>query len=178
MVRAFALCFALLTAVAVALPASAHGPTRKKYAETIEINAPADKVWAAIGNFADWSWHPAVEKTEATGNAVDATRVLTLKGGGVINEKLLKRDDAKRSMHYEITEVDVKVLPVNQYASTVTVSEAGDGKSKVEWKSSFYRGYMQNDPPAELNEEAAIKAISGVYKSGLEALKAKMEAGG
>lgn len=177
MVRAVAFWCAVLTAIAVAMPASAHGPTRKKYAETIEINAPADKVWAVIGNFSDWSWHPAIEKTEATGNAVDATRVLTLKGGGKINEKLLKRDDSKRTMQYEITEVDVKVLPVNQYSSTVTVTEDG-GKSKVEWKSAFYRGYMQNDPPPELNEEAAIKAVSGVYKSGLEALKAKLEAGG
>ena len=177
MVRAVAFWCAVVTALAVALPASAHGPTRKKYAETIEINAPADKVWAAIGNFADWSWHPAVEKTEATSNAVDATRVLTLKGGGVIKEKLTKRDDAKRTLSYEITDVDVKVLPVNQYSSIITVTEDG-GKSKVEWKAAYYRGFMQNDPPPELNEEAAQKAISGVYKSGLEALKTKLEAGG
>ena len=177
MVRAVAFWCAVVTAFAVALPASAHGPTRKKYVETIEINAPADKVWALIGNFADWSWHPAVEKTEATGNAVDATRVLTLKGGGVINEKLTKRDDAKRTLSYEITEVDVKVLPVNQYSSIITVTEDG-GKSKVEWKAAYYRGFMQNDPPPELNEEAAQKAVSGVYKSGLEALKTKLEAGG
>lgn len=178
MVRVFALFCALMTALAVALPASAHGPTRKKHAETIEINAPADKVWAVIGNFADWSWHPAIEKTEATGNAVDATRVLTLKGGGVINEKLLKRDDTKRTLQYEITEVDIKVLPVNQYASNITVTDAGDGKSKVEWKSSFYRAFMQNDPPEGQDEKAAIAAVSGVYKTGLEALKAKLEAGG
>jgi hypothetical protein len=177
MVRAVAFWCAVVTAFAVALPASAHGPTRKKYAETIEINAPADKVWAAIGNFADWSWHPAVEKTEATGNAVDATRVLTLKGGGVIKEKLTKRDDAKRTLSYEITDVDVKVLPVNQYSSIITVTDDG-GKSKVEWKAAYYRGFMQNDPPPELNEEAAQKAVSGVYKSGLEALKTKLEAGG
>lgn len=177
MVRAVALWCAVLTVLAVAMPASAHGPTRKKYVETIEINAPADKVWATIGNFADWSWHPAIEKTEATGNAVDATRVLTLKGGGVIKEKLTKRDDAKRTLSYEITDVDVKVLPVNQYSSIITVTDEG-GKSKVEWKAAYYRGFMQNDPPPELNEEAAQKAVSGVYKSGLEALKAKLEAGG
>jgi carbon monoxide dehydrogenase subunit G len=177
MVRAVAFWCAVLTALAVAMPASAHGPTRKKYAETIEINAPADKVWATIGNFADWSWHPAVETTEATGNAVDATRVLTLKGGGIIKEKLTKRDDAKRTLSYEITDVDVKVLPVNQYSSIITVTEDG-GKSKVEWKAAYYRGFMQNDPPPELNEEAAQKAVSGVYKSGLEALKTKLEAGG
>jgi hypothetical protein len=177
MVRALAFLCAAVTAVAVAVPASAHGPTRKKHAEKIEINAPADKVWAVIGNFADWSWHPAIAKTEATGNAVDATRVLTLKSGGVIKEKMTKRDDAKRTMSYEITDVDVKVLPVNQYSATVSVTDEG-GKSVVEWKGAFYRGFMQNDPPPELNEEAAINAVSGIYKSGLEALKAKLEAGG
>ena len=43
-------------------PASAHGPSRQKVTETVEINAPADKVWAVIGNFQDMSWHPAVAK--------------------------------------------------------------------------------------------------------------------
>ena len=37
---------------------------------------------------------------------------------------------------------------------------------------------MNNEPPPELNEEAAIKAVTGVYRSGLDALKQKLEAGG
>ena len=42
----------------------------------------------------------------------------------------------------------------------------------------FYRGHPNNDPPPELNDEAAVKAVTGVYKAGLEALKAKVGAGG
>ena len=42
--------------------ANAHGPTRQKVTETVEINAPAAKVWEVIGNFQDLNWHPAVEK--------------------------------------------------------------------------------------------------------------------
>lgn len=176
MVRTLAFWCAVLVGITAALPASAHGPTRKKYTETIEINVPADKTWAAIGDFTDWNWHPAIKKTEATGNAKDDTRVLTLESGGIIKEKLLSRNDEKRMLKYEISEVDVKVLPVNQYYATVTVT--GDDKtSQIKWKGAFYRGFMQNDPPPELNEEAAIKAVSGIYKSGLEALKAKLEAG-
>ena len=34
------------TAALVAATAQAHGPTRRKITESIEINAPADKVWA------------------------------------------------------------------------------------------------------------------------------------
>jgi hypothetical protein len=32
-------------------------------------------------------------------------------------------------------------------------------------------------PPPELSDEAAVKAVSGVYRAGLDALKAKLEAG-
>ena len=47
-------------AVLLSLPASAHGPTRKKVSETVTISAAPERVWAVIGNFQDMSWHPAV----------------------------------------------------------------------------------------------------------------------
>jgi hypothetical protein len=37
---------------------------------------------------------------------------------------------------------------------------------------------MNNDPPPELSDEAAVKAVKGVYRAGLDALKKKVEAGG
>ncbi len=171
MSRFCALAVALVALIPVA--ASAHGPTRQKVTETIEINAPADKVWAAIGNFQDMGWHPAVAKTEGKGgNDANATRTLTLKSGGVIEEQLTKYDATGKSLSYEITKVDVKVLPVANYSSTLTVSAEG-AKSKVEWRGAFYRGFLNNDPPPELSDEAAVKAVKGVYKGGLDALKAK-----
>ncbi len=171
----------LVAAALLAVPtlSMAHGPTRQKITETIEINAPAEKVWAKIGNFQDMSWHPAVEKTEGQGgNEKGATRKLTLKGGATIEEALDKHDDGKMSYGYRITNVDVKVLPVTNYSSSLTVEPQEGGKSKVEWKGAFYRGYPNNDPPADLNDEAAIKAVTGVYRGGLDALKKSLEAGG
>nr|HQV08543.1 SRPBCC family protein [Thauera sp.] len=76
---------------------------------------------------------------------------------------------------YKITEVDVKVLPVSNYTSHLTVSADGEGKSKVQWRGAFYRGFPNNDPPPELSDQAAIDAVTGVYKGGLDALKAEME---
>ena len=62
--------------------AFAHGPTRQKVTETVTINAPADKVWAVMGNFQDMSWHPAIASTKGEGgNDKDAKRTLTLKAG-------------------------------------------------------------------------------------------------
>ena len=167
-----------LAVLACATAAVAHGPSRQKVTETVVIDAPAEKVWAAIGNFQDMSWHPAVASQEGQGgNTPDtATRKLTLKGGGVLEETLTKYSAADRSYGYRIEKVDVKVLPVNNYSSTITVSEAG-GKSTVEWRGAFYRGYLNNEPPPELNDEAAVKAVSGVYRGGLDALKAKIETG-
>ncbi|MDR7037280.1 MULTISPECIES: SRPBCC family protein [Methylobacterium] len=171
---------ALATAAALAVvsfSAEAHGPTRRKISESVEINAPADKVWAVVGNFQDMSWLPPVEKTEGTGgNEAKATRTLTLKGGATVVEELSKYSADKKSYSYRIDKVDVKTLPVNDYSSTIEVEDAG-GKSKVTWKGAFYRGYMNNDPPPELNDENSEKAVRGLYRTGLDALKAKVEKG-
>ena len=159
--------------------ADAHGPTRQKVTETVEINAPAEKVWAAIGDFQSINWHPAVEKTEGEGgNDEGAKRTITLNGGGQIFEELLSYDADGRLMKYMITKVDVKVLPVNNYSSWLSVEDLGGGKSKVTWKGAFYRGYMNNDPPEDLNDAAAIKAVKGVYRGGLDQLKKDLEAAG
>lgn len=159
-----------------ATSADAHGPTRQKVAITKEVAAPPSEVWAVIGNFQDMSWHPAVYSAAGEGgNAIDATRVLTLgeAGGPTISEVLYKFSDEKMSYSYRITDVKVEVLPVTNYSSHLTVKPGKDGGSVVEWKGAFYRGYPNNDPPENLSDEAAVKAVTGVYEAGLNALVAK-----
>ena len=171
----------LLALSITSITASAHGPTRQKVTKTIEINASPEKVWAVLKNFNNMSWHSAIEKTTGKGgNAIDPTRQLTLKGGATIDEILYKYSEEKMSYSYRITKVDVKVLPINNYSSHLTVEpvEGSDGKkSTVIWKGAFYRGYMNNDPPEDLNDKAAVKAVSGVYETGLAALKKQIESG-
>lgn len=171
----------LLAAVSLAaLPSLvvAHGPSRLKVTESIEIAAPVDKVWARLSKFDDASWIPAVAKTEGKGgNAIGATRVLTLKGDGAptVDEELTKFDADTKTLGYKITKVDPKVLPVTNYASTIKVS--GDaGKTTVEWKAGFYRGYPNNDPPPELNDDASEAAVKALYSATLADLKKSLEA--
>jgi hypothetical protein len=173
------LVLAALSLAALASSAAiAHGPTRQKVTETIEINAPADKVWAVVGNFYDLSWLPIIAKTEGAGDLVPekSTRHLTLKNGGEFDEILAKYNAKDFTVSYRIEKIDVKLLPVTNYSSTLTVKPEGD-KSVVEWRGAFYRGYPLNDPPPELNDDAAIKAVTDLYKMGLAALKAKVESG-
>ena len=161
--------------LALSLPglALAHGPTRQKITLSVDVAASPDEVWQAIGNFQDMSWHPAVFATTGeNGNEIDATRLLTLgeEGGPTIDEVLYKFSDEKMSYSYRINEVAVEVLPVTNYSSHLTVKPREAGGATVEWRGAFYRGYPNNDPPPELNDEAAIAAVSAVYQAGLDAL--------
>lgn len=177
---------ATLLAVGAVQAADAHGPTRQKVIESVTINAAPDKVWKVMGNFQDLSWVPGVKSTTGTGgNSIDpknddnevAKRTVTLDNGGQIHEGLYKYDAAEHSYSYRIDKVDTKVLPVNDYSSTISVEPADGGKSTVTWKGAFYRGYMNNDPPPELNDAASKAAVQKIYKAGLDNLKKKVEAG-
>jgi len=169
--------------------ALAHGPVRQKAEEEIVIDAPAEKVWGIIKDFGDMTWHPGISSvTNQEGNKKGAIRVLTLADGGTISEELKKYDEAKMSYSYKITEMStaktithsgaeekVPALPVHDYAATIGVEAQGADKAKVFWKAAYYRAYMNNDPPAEMNEEVANKAVENVLKTGLAHLKTLAE---
>ncbi len=176
---------AAVLAIGAVQIADAHGPTRKKVVETVTINASPDKVWKVMGNFQDMSWLPGVKSTTGTGgNTIDeknddneiAKRTITLDSGGEIHEGLFKYDASEHSYSYRIDKVDPKVLPVNDYSSTIKVEPADGGKSTVTWKGAFYRGYMNNDPPPDMDDEASAAAVKKVYDAGLANLKKKVEA--
>ena len=168
--------FAGALASVVATDGRAHGPTRQKAIEKITINAPPAAVWARIKNFdALKDWHPAVAASPSDqGNAVGSVRQLKLKGGGALTETLESHDDAK--MRYSYRAKDGGALPVTNYTSSLSVVAEGS-QSVVEWRGAFYRGYPNNDPPADQNDEAAVKAVTDVYRSGLVNLKKLAEGG-
>jgi len=170
----FAVClFALFAA-----PALANGPTRQKLELSVEIAAPPAKIWAIIGNFHDLSWVPAVASvTGAGGNDPDsAKRDVTLKtGGGWKDEELSDYDAAKFTYGTFLPHVDVKILPVADFSSHLLLTPEPDGKTKVTWRSAFYRGFPNNDPPPELNEAAAVRAVTAFCQPALDGLKAKLE---
>lgn len=165
----------LLALIALApLAAIAHGPTRQKVTESVTIDAPPAAVWARIKNFDSLKdWHPAIAESPASqGNEVGSVRSLKLKGGGELTETIERYDDA--GMKYSYRAKDGGALPVTNYTSTINVmaGEGADaGKTVVEWRGAFYRGHPGNEPPPELNDDAAVAAITGVYQSGLANLK-------
>jgi mxaD protein len=148
-----------------------------RVSKTVTIDAPASKVWKAVKDFNRLNtWHPAVatdEIVEGTNNTAGAVRLLTLKGGGTIKEKLLAFNSAARSFKYAILE---SVLPISSYTSTVVVRSAGKGKSSVTWSGRFKRKNVGVNPADSENDKSAVDAISGVYQGGLDNLKKIVEA--
>jgi mxaD protein len=161
----------LLTGILLTSFASADVLAAKdlKIQESIEIYARPSDVWDKVSNFGDLgAWHPAVKSTEIVegkNNEKGAIRVVTLQDGGTIKEKLVAYNAAKHKYTYTILE---GVLPVSNYQSTITVTSLAVDKAKVTWHGKF--------KSASASDEDAQKAISDVYKGGLENLKKIAEA--
>lgn len=150
---------AAVAALATLAPISAYAID---VTETMDSGQAAAAVWAKVGDFCGIAkWHPAVKNCTLSQKDGATFRLLDLGDKATVLEKLVNRDDAKRSYSYMIVE---GVLPVQNYVSTISVAEAGAG-SKITWVGKFE---AKGAPDAD-----AAKVISGVYKAGLVPLAAK-----
>jgi len=129
----------------------AHGPTRQKVSETIEINAPAETVWALIANFSQAdAWMSGLTSSQGEGgNEPGATRTLNLTNGKTLVETLKKDNVEKRMYSTKMPAAtnDVTALPVTNYSSAIQVKDDG-GTSIFVLNGAFYRGLVS----AEFNQ--------------------------
>lgn len=105
------------------------------------VSAPADRVWALLRNFHDFSWAPdVVESVEVVGSAaadqIGARRILN----GAFHETLRALDDEARELKYTIDDGPPPVSKdqVRHYVGTLRVHPVTDGdRAFVEWSSSW-----------------------------------------
>ena len=90
---------------------------------------------------------------------------MTKDGKATFVEKQTKNDSADMMYSYKI---EKSPLPISDYKSTLKVTKVGADESKVEWSSTY--------TPAKGKEEAADKALTGIYQSGLDNIQ-KMATG-
>lgn len=172
--------FALLAMSAWVLTAHAHGPSPQKVEKEVVIKADSAKVWAIVKDIGHvQNWLPMVTNTKLENKKDDAgnditVRVLTLKSGGSVTEKIRSADDKDMVLKYEILEGTV---PVADFNGKMTVKAGpGAGESTVTWLGRFYRVYKLNPPiPAGQDDESAVNAVNSIFDAGLSGLKAKAE---
>lgn len=140
--------------------------------ESVEVNAPVDKVWEAVKDFDSLpKWHPGFSGDELVSGAngkAGTVRKLTIKDGPSFTEKLLSYNAAHHSYHYAIIE---SPLPFTDYSSTISVHEGSGGMTKVVWSGSFKRKNPADSPPEAESDAGVTKLVKGVYRGGLDNLK-------
>lgn len=129
--------------------------------ETIDLNAPAAAVWQTVGDFgAAARYLDAVERCDLKDSRHGTERVLHLKDGGTVRERLVLASDDDQALRYTIVE---SPLPVNDYVSTVRVDALDDEHCRVTWASTF--------DARDASDDDAQAAIVDIYRMGLDGLK-------
>ena len=125
----------------------------------VDLNYPADKLWAVVGNWEDISW------------VQYATDVKMMPGAGrqiifpstTLEEDLVYADDAERILVYELTKT---TLPVSLYRGIVKINEVSPGATKMNYDNLFIP--LEGKEPQELQSE-----MEQTFKARFEWFKSK-----
>ena len=117
----FIFIFTLTFLFLLSTPLSAHGPSRQKVSEKIQINAEPNRVWELVKDFKDFKWNKEIKSCSASENTIGSERLIEFSNGSKVKQKLEKLDDNKMMIGWRIIETDNKMLPVNSYAAKVFV---------------------------------------------------------
>lgn len=127
---------------------------------SIHVPASADKVWELVGGFLSLpDWLPLIAKSQPDEGG--RLRHLTTQDGGQITERLESFDNQARTYSYSIAQGP---FPVTDYLATLKVSAEGEQAALVEWSGTF--------TPAGISDSEAEALFLGIYRGGLDALKA------
>jgi len=131
-------------------------------AESVELTATPDQVWALIGQF-EASWHPLIASVRLTGTGVGQLRMIETVDGQQIIERLEAIDASSRFYRYST----LSGIPVTDYTGKLEVKEKGAGSS-VEWAAQF----LPNNQP-----DLVVRTIvSTLFRTGLDSLKPRFGA--
>jgi hypothetical protein len=149
---------------AAILGAGTAAASAESVTKSVDVNGTPAQVWAAIGPFCSiQDWHPAIGKCTTDGKTPPTRTLVTKDGKATFVETQTARDDKDHTYSYAIKS---SPLPLSDYKSTIKVEPKGKDMATITWNSTF--------TPASGKDAAAKDAVSGIYQSGLDAVKTKM----
>ena len=129
--------------------------------EAGELGASVDEVWKLVGDFGGFVEAMGLP-AELTGEGIGQTRKILL-GADPTVERLEALDNDAKMLQYSLLEGP---LPVNGYLATMQLSPAGEGRTTLDWSSTFEAG-------EGITEDAAADVVRGIYRGGIAALQGR-----
>ena len=150
---------------------TAHGPTRQKVSESVTITADAVKAWSLVSDLRSvGKWHSFYKSIKKKGDELQPVTMFTGTNGVI---QILALDPEKKLFKYRLKKSGD--IPVNNYSGRLFIEEVGSGKINVTYKGAFYRKYMNNNPPPGEDDEAAIEAVTKMYRDTLKKIETRIK---
>lgn len=133
------------------------------------INAPIDRLWAEVANFNNVAvWHPDVTESHlwdagagTTGYEPGEVRVIRLRNGTVIRERLVRIDPVAHRYEYSVLDGQ---LPLKNHLSSMSMRAVDDLRTEVSWEASF----EPVGAPADVLGEGVRSSVLELGLQGLE----------
>ena len=134
-------------------------------------------LWEHPHFFTKFNFNKDVISVSSSGKEIGSKRELIFSDKKKISHSLEKFDETKRKITWRIIETDNDILPVNSYSAMLMVTEKKGVKNKsvLMYKAAFYRGFMGNDPPENLNDENSKKKVITFVKKNISGIKSIVE---
>ena len=100
------------------------------------LDAPLDKVWAVVADFANLDWFAGAERVEKVGEGVGQVRRIFMPGSDQpVEEQLLLLAPETHQLEYAVLEGPVNIM--RDYRVVASLVDAGEGKTRAIWQASF-----------------------------------------
>ncbi|PLW84199.1 hypothetical protein CWI75_02305 [Kineobactrum sediminis] len=136
------------------------------YEFTVEktLDAPLDKVWAVVADFANLDWFAGAERVEKIGEGVGQVRRIFMPGSDQpVEEELLVLSPATHQLEYAVLEGPVNIM--RDYRVTASLADAGEGRTLAVWQASFAGVTIDGVSPEDM-----INVMQATYDSMLGAV--------
>jgi mxaD protein len=131
-------------------------------AKRLEVPTSPKALWRAAGGFCGLSkWHPDVASCVEKKSGPEVMRLVTLKDGGVVIDRLVLNDTRHQQIRCELV---TGPFPVAYYKALLFIEDDDDDGTAIVWSAEF-------EPREGVSEGEARKALLRFFQTGLIALK-------
>lgn len=132
------------------------------YSENL-VQLPSTNVWEKLVSFGGTEKFvpDIIQEVVVEGKGIGAIRIIKLKGGGEIIEKLTEKDETNRFLKFEILYTP---MPVQNYVGTLKVTPDKEGTCQVYFESVYDVSEEKKDEMNKIIKGFQETFISNLHK--------------